>query len=144
MKTYDEFRLNQGKKSKKGKKKDVSGAVGQILNTMMQIKGYLGGVVFTPQGKKLGGSTDISGIHFDDVGSIIHDTLSDSEAMAKKVGFGKLDMIQLYSEMGIILAKCLNEGNLHFHTILVIKTDGNVVQAKLKLQKVVENLKQVL
>jgi CheY-like chemotaxis protein len=148
MKTHDEFQLSQEKKekkkSKKGKNKDVSGAVGLILNTLKEIKGYLGAGVFTPQGKKLGGSIEISGIRFDEVGSLIHKTLSNSEAMAKKVGFGKLDMIQLYSEIGIVFAKCSNQGNLHFHTILVVKADSNVVQAKLKLEKMVETLKQVL
>jgi hypothetical protein len=50
-------------------------------------------------------------------------------------------MIQLDTEMGIILAKCFNDGKIHFHTVLVIKKDGNVAMAKMKLKKVVDLLK---
>ncbi len=100
--------------------------------------------VFTSQGEILGGSTEISGIHFEEANSVIHEVLSNSKKMAKNVGFGILDMIQLYSEKGIIFAKCYDDGKLHFHTILVIKIDGNIAMAKLKLNKTVEALKQVL
>lgn len=132
------------KKSKKGKNKEDSMAIEEILKTLTEVKGYLGAGVFTPQGEILGGSTEISGIHFEEAGSVIHDTLSNSKTMAKNVGFGILDMIQLYSEIGIIFAKCYNDGKLHFHTILVIKTDGNVAMAKLKLNKTVDALKAVM
>jgi CheY-like chemotaxis protein len=154
MKTIDEGRRDRQvkldkqkkelKKSKKDKKEEEHMAVEEILKTLKEVNGYLGAGVFTPQGEILAGSTEISGIHFEEAGSVIHDTLSNSKTMAKNVGFGNLDMIQLYSEMGIIFAKCYDDGKLHFHTILVIKTDGNVAIAKLKLNKTVEALKEVM
>jgi roadblock/LC7 domain-containing protein len=113
----------------------------ESLNMLKEVNGYLGAGVFTPQGEMLEGVSDISGIHFAEAGSLIHDTLKDSKAMVKHVGFGNLEMIQLYTEMGIIFAVCYQEDKIHFHTILVIKNDGNVAMAKLKLKKVVEALK---
>lgn len=118
--------------------------IAKVLNFLKDVSGYLGAGVFTPQGEMLEGTADISGIHFEEAGSLIHDTLKDAKDMAKQVGFGDLDMIQLYTQMGIILAICYIDDKLHFHTILVIKTDGNVAMAKMKLKKAVEALKSVL
>jgi DNA-binding response OmpR family regulator len=154
MKIIDESRrdrktrLEQPKKMKKKSKivknKEEAMAIEEILKTLKEVNGYLGAGIFTPQGEILGGSTEISGIHFEEAGSVIHDTLSNSKSVSKNVGFGSLDMLQLYSEMGIIFAKCYDDGKLHFHTILVIKNDGNVAMAKLKLNKTVEALKEVM
>ena len=119
-------------------------AIIDILNTLKEVNGYLGAGVFTPQGEMLEGVADISGIHFEEAGSLIHDTLKDAKSMAKHVGFGVLDMIQLYTELGIIFAICHQDDSHHFHTILVIKNDGNVAMAKIKLKKVVTALKEVL
>ncbi len=127
----------------KGNSKEVSVAIEEILKTLSDVKGYLGSGVFTPQGELLEGTADISGIQFEQAGSLIHDALSDSRKMTKEIGFGKLDMLQLYTEMGIIFAVCHDEADMHFHTILVIKTDGNIAMAKLKLKKAVKALTMV-
>jgi predicted regulator of Ras-like GTPase activity (Roadblock/LC7/MglB family) len=119
-------------------------AISEILKTLSEINGYLGSGVFTPQGELLEGTTDISGIHFEHAGSLIHDALSNSKKMCREIGFGNLDMLQLYTEKGIIFALCHNDGNLHFHTILVIKTDGNIAMSMLKLKKVAAALTAAL
>ena len=118
--------------------------IAKVLDFLKDVNGYLGAGVFTPQGEMLEGVADISGIHFEEAGSLIHDTLKDAKEMVKGVGFGNLDMIQLYTEMGVIFAICSHEGNQHFHTILVIKNDGNVAMAKMKLKKAVEAIKEVI
>lgn len=123
---------------------EVSMPIAKILNFLKEVNGYLGAGVFTPQGEMLEGVAEISGIHFAEAGSVIHDTLKDSKEMVKQIGFGNLDMIQLYTEMGIIFASCYMHEKMHFHTILVIKNDGNVAMAKMKLKKAVEALAQVL
>lgn len=115
----------------------------KILNSLKEINGYLGAGVFTPQGEMLEGVADISGIHFEEAGAIIHDTLKFSQDMTQQVGFGTLDLLQLYTQMGIIFAKCYKDEKVHFHTILVIKNDGNVAMAKIKLYKAVEALRAV-
>lgn len=124
--------------------KEVLMPIAKILNYLKDVKGYLGSGVFTPQGEMLEGSADISGIHFEEAGSLIHDTLKDSKDMVKQIGFGNLDMSQLYTDMGIIFAVCHQDDKQHFHTILVIKNDGNVAMAKMKLLKAVQALKEVL
>jgi predicted regulator of Ras-like GTPase activity (Roadblock/LC7/MglB family) len=123
--------------------KEAIMAIEKILKFLEDVKGYLGSGVFTPQGELLGGVTDVSGIKFEEAGSMIHDALSDSKKMTKEVGLGSLDMLQLYTQMGIIFAVCHDDGIQHFHTIMIIKSDGNVAMAKLKLKKAVEALKSV-
>lgn len=116
-------------------------AIKDHLALFSDVGGYLGCGVFTPQGEMLEGSTDISGIHFETAGSMIHDMLLNAKKISEQSGFGNCDMIQLDTEMGQILAKCFNDGKIHYHTVLVIKRDGNVAMAKMKLKKVVEQLK---
>lgn len=120
--------------------KEANMAISENLAILKEINGYLGAGVFTPQGEMLEGVADISGVQFEEAGALIHDTLKDAKAMATEIGFGNLDLIQLYTQMGIIFAKCYNDGTRHFHTILVIKTDGNIAMARMKLNKVVELL----
>lgn len=154
MKVIDNLREKQQNKSnqqRKGEKQSKSEkikeeymAVAEILKTLKDVNGYIGAGVFTPQGEILGGSTELSGIQFEEAGLLCHDTLSNSKSMSIQVGFGNLDMIQLYSEMGIIFAKCYDDGKLHFHTILMIKNDGNVAIARLRLNSAVEALKEVM
>jgi CheY-like chemotaxis protein len=145
MKTIDELKRDipsipvETLKLKKNYK-EVPMGINEKLTMLKDVSGYLGAGVFTPQGEMLEGTADISGIQFVEAGSLIHDTLRDAKDMSKKIGFGNLDLIQLYTELGIVFAKCYNQGNLHFHTILVIKNDGNIAMARLKLNKAVESL----
>jgi len=111
------------------------------LIQLEEVNGYLGAGVFTPQGELLEGVADISGIHFETAGSQVHDTLLSAQSMSKEAGFGVASTIQVDTELGIVFAKCFNEGGVHFHTVLVLKNDGNVAMAKLKLKKVVEAIK---
>ena len=142
MKTIDEKKRDQKKRSehKPTKEKETRMPFGEKLSILKEVNGYLGAGVFTPQGEMLEGASDISGIKFEEAGALIHDTLKNSKAMSKEIGFGILDMIQLHTPAGIVFAKCCQERNLHFHTILVIKTDGNITMARLKLNQVVELL----
>lgn len=144
MKTVDELNRDKKKSVEKNtntiKKEEVRMAISEKLDALKEVNGYLGAGVFTPQGEMLEGTADISGIQFEEAGSLIHDSLKDAKGMASQIGFGNLDLLQLYTQLGIVFAKCYNQGNLHFHTILVIKNDGNIAMARLKLNKVVETL----
>ncbi len=148
MKLIDEMSLHRGNKGNRKlmpeENKEDMMAIKEVLKVLEDVNGYLGSGVFTPQGEMLEGSIEVSGITFETAGSLIHDTLKNSKKLAKDAGFGNLSMIQLYTEMGVVFAVCFNEGKLHFHTVLILKTDGNIAMAKMKLSNVVEALKTVL
>lgn len=147
MKLIDELR-NKKKQAKKSKPKKVNNynkenkmAIKETLSTLKDVSGYLGAGVFTPQGELLEGEADASGVHFETSGSMIHDTLLNAQKMSDAAGFGKADMIQVDTEAGLLFCKCFNDNaSKHFHTILVLKKDGNVAMAKMKLNKAVSNL----
>jgi CheY-like chemotaxis protein len=149
MKTIDEVRsryelaLKQSANGDQYKNKEVHTAISEILDSLTDVKGYMGCGVFTPSGELLEGTSEMEGLRFEETGTLIRSTLSGSEKMSRKIGFGDMDMIQLYSNEGVFLAKCYNDDKIHFHTILVVKTDGNVAMGKLKLKKAVDALKAV-
>lgn len=115
-------------------------AIKEKMNVLTDVNGYLGAGVFTPQGEMLEGVTDVSGIHFETAGSQVHDTLLNAKKMSAEAGFGDSDMIQIDTEMGIVFCKCFNDGKVHFHTVLVIKNDGNIAMAKMKMKKFIEDV----
>ena len=116
-------------------------AIKDKINILQDVNGYLGAGIFTPQGEMLEGVADVSGIHFETSGSQVHDTLLNAQKMSSEAGFGAADMIQIDTEMGIVFCKCFNDGDLHFHTVLVIKSDGNIAMAKMKMKKFVNEVK---
>lgn len=147
MKRIDELRNedNGGQKaSSKNNTKEVAMAIKEVLKVLEDVNGYLGSGVFTPQGEMLEGSTEVSGISFEQSGSLIHDMLNNAKGLINEAGFGNMHMLQIYTDMGIVFAVCHVNGDLHFHTILVLNNTGNVAMGKIKLEKVVQALKTVL
>lgn len=116
-------------------------AIKDHLKLFSDVGGYLGSGVFTPQGEILEATAEISGIHFETAGGMIHNMFLNAKKIAESSGFGNCDLLQIDTVMGLILAKCSHDGKIHFHTILVIKKDSNVALAKMKLKKVTDLLK---
>ena len=112
----------------------------QKLAQLRDISGYLAAGVFTPQGELLDGESEISGIDFKLAGSLVNDNMLNARAMTLEAGLGETSMIQLDTHVGCVFCKCYNDGKRHFHTVLLIKNDGNVAMAKVKLVKTVEEL----
>ena len=114
------------------------------IEKLQEIKGYLGAAVFNPEGKMLGGVTNVAGINFEIAGSLFHDLFLISQNQTKEAGFGKTEIILLYTENGIILGQSFNEDGVHFHTILALQNDANIAMAKLLLNKTQIALKEVV
>lgn len=97
--------------------------------------------MFTPEGEMLEGTSQISGLHQEVLGSLLNDVLLAAQTMTDKGGFGKSDFIQINSDMGMLLAKCNgNAEGKHYHVTLFLKPEGNVAMGKMKLKAVVDAL----
>ena len=105
------------------------------LEQLQEITGYLGAAVFTPEGKMLGGITEVTGINFEIAGSLFHDLFLITQNKSQEAGFGTTDTILLYTKNGIILGQCFNQQDIHFHTIIALDMKANVAMAKLLLNK---------
>lgn len=112
------------------------------LETLSGIKGYLGSGVFTSTGEMLEGTSMISGIHQELAGAAINDTLLHAQDMTEDIGMGRADFLQIDSDMGTVITRCYNRGDVHFHTVLYLKKDGNIAMGKLLLKKAIEGLAQ--
>lgn len=111
------------------------------LEMFRGITGYLGSGVFTPEGKMLGGVTDISGVSFEIAGSLFHDAFLIVNNKSREANFGYVNLVQMDTETHTVLCKCFNEGEKHFHVILVVKKNSNIAISRLMLKKVFEELK---
>lgn len=111
------------------------------LENFKKLKGYLGSSVFSFDGKMLGGMTEVSGVNFEIAGALFHDAYLFLKEHSKESGFGKAHMFRVDTEKGIVIGKCFEEGDIHFHTILVIKPDTDMKKAISALDKVIQSLK---
>ena len=111
------------------------------LETFKQLKGYLGSSVFSSDGRMLGGITEVSGVNFEIAGSLFHDAYLFMKDHSKESGFGKANMFRVDTEKGIVIGKCFEEGNIHFHTLLVIQPNTDMKKAISVLDKVIQSLK---
>jgi roadblock/LC7 domain-containing protein len=114
------------------------------LELFHMLDGYLGAGVFTPDGRMLRGTTEVSGVSFEIAGSLFHGAYLITDNRAKEAGFGEVSMLQVNTKTGIVFAKCYKDEESHFHTILVVKNGSNVAMAKMTLTKVIEELKTEL
>lgn len=105
------------------------------IENLKQITGYLGAAVFTPEGKMIGGVTEVARINFEIAGSLFHDLFLITQNQSREAGFGNTDTILLYTQNGIILGQSFDQKDIHFHTILALDIQANVAMAKLILNK---------
>jgi hypothetical protein len=112
------------------------------IEKLQDINGYLGAAVFSPEGKMLGGVTEVARINFETAGSLFHDLFLITQNQSREAGFGNTDTILLYTNNGIILGQCFNQRDVHFHTILALETQANVAMAKLILNKTMVTLEE--
>lgn len=126
-------------KAKKVKKKPKTN-IKEKLAILKDVTGYLGAGVFTPFGEMLEGDSKTASLNIELAGSLTHDLLLNAKGMSKEAGFGEAEMIQVDTQLGFIFCKCFNNGKVHYHTVLILKNNGNVAMAKVKLDKVVADL----
>jgi hypothetical protein len=83
----------------------------------------------------------VSGVNFEIAGSLFHDAYLFMKEHSIESGFGKAKMFRVDTEKGIVIGKCFEEGNIHFHTLLVIQPDTDMKKAISVLDKVIQSLK---
>lgn len=112
------------------------------LESLQGIPGYLGAGVFSPEGKMLGGVTEIAGISFEIAGKLFHESFLITENRSRESGFGLIRMMQINADMGTVFIKCCREEDMHFHLITVVKSDSNFAMAKMLIDRALDALKE--
>ena len=99
------------------------------------VNGFLGVGIFTDTGEFLAGTASVSGIHQELAGAALNDTLLHAQKITEDLGMGRADFIQIDAGVGKVIARCYNQGNIHFHVIVYVSPEGNIAMAKLLLGK---------
>ncbi len=123
---------------------EINREIFRIMDTLKEVRGFLGCGLFNSEGVLLGGALDLPGSHLEEAGALIRDSFGDARAVAKKIGFKKPGLIQMHTESGIIMEEYYNDGRLRFYILLVLEPDGNAAMGKRKLLEAAEQLAPVL
>ncbi len=120
--------------------KAIDDAIKETLTALREITGFLGAGIFDPEGESLGQVCDESWIDFELVGAEANQLLSDAEEMAQNAGFGETIMLQIDTQFGLMFCHCHHSKQAHFHTVMILKSNGNIALARLKLVKTLQAL----
>lgn len=112
------------------------------LENFQCLDGYLGAGVFSYDGRMLAGVTEVSGVSFEIAGKLFHDSFLIVNNNSREAGFGRIDLMQINTEIGTVLTKSCIDVDNPFQVLLVISRNANVARAKLELNKVAESLKE--
>jgi len=110
------------------------------LESLQTIDGYLGAGVFDHSGKMIAGVLEVSGINFENAGKLFQKMLENARELIAEAGFGNVNLVQVDTQLGIILSKYLKIDENCYSVILVVTNQSNLGLTKLKLNQVAEKL----
>ncbi len=118
------------------------------LKGLQSIDGFSGAVLFTPTGEQLVAlEGDMQ--RLTEVGILANNVLLNSQKASLEMGAGRGQQVHVEGEKAHILVRCLNEGSdpmksqpgkAHIHLVLVLKNDGSIGLAKMRMSSAVQRL----
>lgn len=149
VKTIDEQKRDRKNSPAAGKNKinqtgdnEFSIRAGRQLELLHSVNGFLGAGVFSTQGNLIEGGPDIFGVSFREAGRTAAEILINASTQAKKSIYGNIDLLQLHTPLGIVFARLFKVTDQRYYIVLVIKSDGNVAMARMKMERVIRELNQ--
>ena len=88
----------------------------------------------------IAGVLEVSGINFENAGKLFQQMLENAKKLIESAGFGMVNLVQVDSQLGIILSKYLKVEERYYSVILVVKTSSNLGLTKIKLNQVADKL----
>ncbi|MCX5869045.1 MAG: response regulator [Deltaproteobacteria bacterium] len=128
-------------------KEELSMGVQDQLKEFSTLDGFAGVGLFTPAGESLAMLTADAKINFNEIGVLANNVLMNAQKASLDMGTGKGEQVHIQAEHAQILVRCLNEGTdplksqpgkAHIHLVLVLKEEGSIGMAKMKLNKGIE------
>jgi hypothetical protein len=118
------------------------------IKELTSIEGFAGVGIFTPSGESL---AMLAGdkLNIKDVGVLANNVLLNAQKASLDMGTGRGQLIHVEAERAHIIVRCLNEGTdplksqpgkAHIHIVLVLTSDAAIGLAKMKIDKVVNDL----
>jgi predicted regulator of Ras-like GTPase activity (Roadblock/LC7/MglB family) len=119
-----------------------------VLEKLSIVNGFLAVGAFSPNGEPVA-EYNISGIDLDEIGGLANDVLLKAKKTAETMELGQGQMIHIQAFKAHIIARCLNEeeddsvtdsDKAHVHMVIILKPNGNVAMAKIKLESVIKEI----
>ncbi len=118
------------------------------LKELQGIDGFLGAALFTPTGERLV-ALEGDAQRLTEVGILANNVLLNSQKASLEMGAGRGQQVHVEGEKAHIIVRCLNEGTdpvksqpgrAHIHLVLVLKNDGSIGLAKMRMNTAVQKL----
>lgn len=130
-------------------KEELSMGVQETLKEFSTLDGFAGVGLFTPGGESLAMLTSDAKLNFNEIGVLANNVLMNAQKASLDMGTGRGEQVHIQAEHAHILVRCLNEGTdplksqpgkAHIHLVLVLKEEGSIGMAKMKINKGIELL----
>ncbi len=137
--------------TKKGDKKMAKAEATTIENSLEKfsvVSGFLAVGAFSPNGEVVA-EVNASGIKLAEIGALANDVLLKAQKATEIMEVGRGQMVHVEAPKAHIFARCLNEsadfaatdsGKAHVHMVIIIKSDGNIAMAKMKLESIIKEV----
>ncbi len=136
---------------KKGDKKMAKAEAATMESSMEKftvVSGFLAAGAFSPNGEVVA-EVNASGIKLAEIGALANDVLLKAQKATEIMEVGRGQMVHVEAPKAHIFARCLNEsddysstdtGKAHVHMVIIIKSDGNIAMAKMKLEAIIKEV----
>ncbi|MCP3901724.1 MAG: hypothetical protein GY707_18600, partial [Desulfobacteraceae bacterium] len=118
------------------------------LEKFTVVSGFLAAGAFSPNGEVVA-EVNASGIKLAEIGALANDVLLKAQKATEIMEVGRGQMVHVEAPKAHIFARCLNEsddysstdsGKAHVHMVIIIKSDGNIAMAKMKLEAIIKEV----
>ena len=135
-------------KKGEGKMAKTEATMEAVLEKFTAVGGFLAAGAFSPAGEVMA-ELNASGIKLGEIGALANDVLLKAQKATEIMEVGRGQMVHIEAPKAHIIARCLNEagnfktsesGKAHIHMVIVIKGDGNLAMAKMRLESIITDL----
>lgn len=140
--------ITENKKGDKKMAKEEAATIESSLEKFSVVSGFLAVGAFSPNGEVVA-EVNASGIKLAEIGALANDVLLKAQKATEIMEVGRGSMVHVEAPKAHIFARCLNEadsyaatdaGKAHVHMVVIIKSDGNIAMAKMKLEAIIKEV----
>lgn len=119
-----------------------------MLGKLGDVEGFMAAGVFTPNGE-MAAQANSAGIKLAEIGSLANDVLLKAQKATDVMNVGRGKVVHIDAPNAHIIARCHNEsdsfdettaGKAHIHMVMLLKKEGNLAMAKIKLDSLVNEI----
>lgn len=120
-------------------------ALESYLEELKSIKGYKASAIMTFTGEVLASDTVDAAVQLEYMGAIFNDIFRGAHEACEKAGLDAAKELIFITPKGLVVMLCSGtKAKVHFHTIVILASDGNQALAKMTLEKIAPKIMEEL